>query len=226
MHAQRVREDENYIRRLRKLLKCGEEAFTDDGMVKDETGHGDTRQNTEIKDCIWKAFKIRSRKDFEDAMTSSADAVLACVGGGSNAIGAFYHFIEDKDVRLIGCEAAGLDLISMIAPTSHDRIKMIAAEVKGFVYCVSSLGVTGVRSEITTDIGAMVRLVKEANPDIPCAVGFGISTPAQAEKMAAVSDGAIVGSAIVRLCEKYGREAAGPIGEYVRSMKVAVLQKD
>lgn len=226
MHTQRVREDENYIRRLRKLLKCGEEAFTDDGMVKDETGHGDTRQNTEIKDCIWKAFKIRSRKDFEDAMTSSADAVLACVGGGSNAIGAFYHFIEDKDVRLIGCEAAGLDLISMIAPTSHDRIKMIAAEVKGFVYCVSSLGVTGVRSEITTDIGAMVRLVKEANPDIPCAVGFGISTPAQAEKMAAVSDGAIVGSAIVRLCEKYGREAAGPIGEYVRSMKVAVLQKD
>lgn len=226
VHAQRVREDENYIRRLRKLLKCGEEAFTDDGMVKDETGHGDTRQNTEIKDCIWKAFKIRSRKDFEDAMTSSADAVLACVGGGSNAIGAFYHFIEDKDVRLIGCEAAGLDLISMIAPTSHDRIKMIAAEVKGFVYCVSSLGVTGVRSEITTDIGAMVRLVKEANPDIPCAVGFGISTPAQAEKMAAVSDGAIVGSAIVRLCEKYGREAAGPIGEYVRSMKVAVLQKD
>ena len=226
MHAQRVREDENYIRRLRKSLKCGEEAFTDDGMVKDETGHGDTRQNTEIKDCIWKAFKIRSRKDFEDAMTSSADAVLACVGGGSNAIGAFYHFIEDKDVRLIGCEAAGLDLISMIAPTSHDRIKMIAAEVKGFVYCVSSLGVSGVRSEITTDIGAMVRLVKEANPDIPCAVGFGISTPAQAEKMAAVSDGAIVGSAIVRLCEKYGREAAGPIGEYVRSMKVAVLQKD
>lgn len=70
----------------------------------------------------------------------------------------------------------------MIAPTSHDRIKMIAAEAKGFVYCVSSLGVTGVRSEITTDIGAMVRLVKEANPDIPCAVGFGISTPAQAEK--------------------------------------------
>ena len=132
---------------------------------------------------------------------------------------------EEKEEFAPLCEAAGLDLISMIAPTSHDRIKMIAAEAKGFVYCVSSLGVTGVRSEITTDIGAMVRLVKEANPDIPCAVGFGISTPAQAEKMAAVSDGAIVGSAIVRLCEKYGREAAGPIGEYVRSMKVAVLQK-
>lgn len=83
MHTQRVREDENYIRRLRKLLKCGEEAFTDDGMVKDETGHGDTRQNTEIKDCIWKAFKIRSRKDFEDAMTSSADAVILDNGYGT-----------------------------------------------------------------------------------------------------------------------------------------------
>ena len=133
---------------------------------------------------------------------------------------------EEKSEFAPQCEAAGLDLISMIAPTSHDRIKMIAAEAKGFVYCVSSLGVTGVRSEITTDIGAMVRLVKEANPEVSCAVGFGISTPEQAAKMAAVSDGAIVGSAIVRLCEKYGREAAGPIGEYVRSMKAAVLQKD
>lgn len=129
---------------------------------------------------------------------------------------------EEKGEFAPLCEAAGLDLISMIAPTSHDRIKMIAAEAKGFVYCVSSLGVTGVRSEITTDIGAMVQLVKEANPEIPCAVGFGISTPEQAAKMAAVSDGAIVGSAIVRLCEKYGREAVVPIGEYVHSMKEAL----
>ena len=131
---------------------------------------------------------------------------------------------EEKEEFAPLCEAVGLDLISMIAPTSHDRIKMIASEAKGFVYCVSSLGVTGVRSEITTDIGAMVRLVKEANPDIPCAVGFGISTPEQAKKMAGVSDGAIVGSAIVRLCAKYGREAVQPIADYVRSMKEAVLQ--
>ncbi len=131
---------------------------------------------------------------------------------------------EEKEEFAPACEAAGLDLISMIAPTSHDRIKMIASEAKGFVYCVSSLGVTGVRSEITTDIGAMVHLVKEANPDIPCAVGFGISTPEQAAKMAGVSDGAIVGSAIVRLCAKYGREAVQPIADYVRSMKEAVLQ--
>ena len=131
---------------------------------------------------------------------------------------------EEKAEFAPQCEAAGLDLISMIAPTSHDRIKMIAAEAKGFVYCVSSLGVTGVRSEITTDIGAMVRLVKEANPDVSCAVGFGISTPEQAAKMAAVSDGAIVGSAIVRLCAKYGCDAVKPIADYVHSMKEAIMQ--
>ena len=82
------------------------------------------------------------------------------------------------------CKQYGLDLVSLIAPTSHDRIRMIAREAEGFVYCVSSLGVTGVRSSITTDIGAMVQLVKEVR-DIPCAVGFGISTPAQAAEMAA-----------------------------------------
>lgn len=129
---------------------------------------------------------------------------------------------EEKEEFAPVCEAYGLNLISMIAPTSQDRIRMIAAQAKGFVYCVSSLGVTGVRSEITTDIGAMVALVKEANPDIPCAVGFGISTPEQARKMASVADGAIVGSAIVKLCAKYGQEAVGPVGEYVREMKGAV----
>ena len=111
--------------------------------------------------------------------------------------------------------------MSLIAPTSHDRIRMIAKEASGFVYCVSSLGVTGVRSNITTDIGAMVKLVKEAQ-DIPCAVGFGISTPEQAAKMAAQSDGAIVGSAIVKICAKYGKDCVPHVKEYVRSMKAAV----
>lgn len=98
---------------------------------------------------------------------------------------------------------------------------MIAKEASGFVYCVSSLGVTGVRSSITTDIGAMVKLVKEAQ-DISCVVGFGISTPEQAAKMAARSEGAIVGSAIVKLCAKYGKDCAPHVKEYVRSMKAAV----
>lgn len=119
------------------------------------------------------------------------------------------------------CKAHGLDLISMIAPTSENRIAMIAKEATGFIYVVSSLGVTGTRTEITTDISAMVKLVKE-NTDVPCAVGFGISTPEQAAAMAAKSDGAIVGSAIIKLLDKYGREAAEPVGAYVKSMKDAV----
>ena len=119
------------------------------------------------------------------------------------------------------CKKYGLSLISLIAPTSRERIAMIAREADGFIYIVSSLGVTGVRSEITTDIRAMVKIVRE-NTDVPCAVGFGISTPEQAAGMAAVSDGAIVGSAIIRLMAKYGKDAPAYVGEYVREMKNAV----
>ena len=124
---------------------------------------------------------------------------------------------EEKEEFDIVCKKYGIDLISLIAPTSHDRIRMIAKEASGFVYCVSSLGVTGTRSAITTDIGAMVKLVKEEK-DIPCAVGFGISTPEQAAKMCQSADGAIVGSAIVKLCEKYGRDCVPYVAEYVKSM--------
>lgn len=116
-----------------------------------------------------------------------------------------------------------MDLISLIAPTSRDRIARIAQAAEGFLYVVSSLGVTGVRSEIKTDLASIVKVVRE-NTDIPCAIGFGISTPEQAKKMAAVSDGAIVGSTIIRILEKYGREAPPYVGEYVRSMKDAVRE--
>ena len=119
------------------------------------------------------------------------------------------------------CKAHDMDLISLIAPTSHERITRIARDASGFVYCVSSLGVTGVRSEITTDIGAMVKLVKQAK-DIPCAVGFGISTPEQAALMAAHADGVIVGSAIVRLCAEYGKDCVPHVADYVRAMKKAI----
>ena len=128
---------------------------------------------------------------------------------------------EEKDEFDPLCKQYGLDLISLIAPTSHERIRMIAADASGFVYCVSSLGVTGVRSDISTDIGAMIDLVKQTK-DIPCAVGFGISTPEQAKKMAALSDGAIVGSAIVKLCAQYGADCVPHVAEYVRQMKAAV----
>ena len=116
----------------------------------------------------------------------------------------------------------GVDLISMIAPTSEDRIAMIAKEASGFIYIVSSLGVTGERSEITTNIGDLVKLVRN-NTDVPCAVGFGISKPEQAKAMAALSDGAIVGSAIIKLIEKHGKDAAKYVGEYVKEMKNAVI---
>lgn len=128
---------------------------------------------------------------------------------------------EEKDEFDGICKQYGLDLVSLIAPTSHDRISMIAADANGFVYCVSSLGVTGTRTEITTDIGAMVELVKKAK-DIPCAVGFGISTPEQAKQMAAKADGVIVGSAIVKLCAQYGEECVPYVRDYVKSMKDAI----
>ena len=128
---------------------------------------------------------------------------------------------EEKDEFDGICKKYDIDLISLIAPTSHERITRIAKEASGFVYCVSSLGVTGTRTNITTDIGAMVKLVKDSK-DIPCAVGFGISTPEQAKAMADKSDGAIVGSAIVKLCAKYGKDCLPYIEEYVRSMKEAI----
>lgn len=131
---------------------------------------------------------------------------------------------EEKEEFTEVFDRYGLDLISMIAPTSEDRIAMIAKEAKGFIYMVSSLGVTGTRSEITTDISAMTDLVKK-NSEVPCAVGFGISTPEQAAGMAELSDGAIVGSAIIKIIAKYGKEAAGPVGEYVKEMADAVHAK-
>lgn len=115
----------------------------------------------------------------------------------------------------------GVDVISLIAPTSNDRIRMIAREATGFIYLVSSMGVTGVRSEITTDLKSIVSAVRSVT-DIPCAIGFGISTPAQAREMAGTADGAIVGSAVVKIIEQYGDKAADEIYQYVSSMKAAV----
>ena len=128
---------------------------------------------------------------------------------------------EEKDEFLPLCHRYGVDLISLIAPTSENRIAMIAREAEGFVYIVSSLGVTGVRSEIKTDLASIVAAVR-ANTKLPCAIGFGISTPAQAKKMADISDGAIVGSAIIKILAQHGTDAPKFVGEYVKSMKDAI----
>ena len=128
---------------------------------------------------------------------------------------------DEKEEFLPFCHQYGVDLISLIAPTSQNRIAMIAREAEGFLYLVSSLGVTGIRGEITTDLASMVKVVRE-NTSLPCAIGFGISTPQQAKQMADLSDGVIVGSAIVKLLAQYGKDAPSHIGEYVKSMKDAI----
>ena len=131
---------------------------------------------------------------------------------------------EEKEEFLPLCHQYDVDLISLIAPTSEDRISMIAREAEGFLYIVSSLGVTGTRSKITTDLESIIKVVRE-NTDIPCAIGFGISTPEQAQKMAGISDGAIVGSAIIKLLAKYGEKAPEYIGEYTESMKKGIMER-
>lgn len=129
-------------------------------------------------------------------------------------------FEENDELKNL-CGQYEVDLISMIAPTSEERIAMIANEAKGFLYCVSSLGVTGVRSEIKTDIGEIIKHVKKVT-DIPCAIGFGISTPEQAAAMASLSDGVIVGSAIVKLIAAYGKDSVEPVKKYLAEMKKAI----
>lgn len=131
---------------------------------------------------------------------------------------------EEKEEFDSVCKKYGLAFISLIAPTSKERISKTAKEAEGFVYCVSSLGVTGMRSVITTDIGAMVSMVKKEK-DIPCAVGFGISTPEQAREMAKKADGVIVGSAIVKLCGQYGKDCVPYVKEYVTSMTEAMKNR-
>lgn len=112
-------------------------------------------------------------------------------------------------------------MIPLIAPTSEERITKIAKSAQGFVYVVSSLGVTGVRQDITTDLGAMTKLVKDAT-DVPCAIGFGIAKPEQAADVCQYADGAIVGSAIVKIVAEYGKDCISYVGEYVKSMKDAI----
>ena len=148
--------------------------------------------------------------------------MMNCKSTGIDAIIVPDVPFEEKEELKPTCDKYGIALISMIAPTSKERIHMIAKEAEGFIYCVSSMGVTGVRSEISSEVGEMIRLVKEVK-DIPCAIGFGISTPEQAAKMAAISDGVIVGSAIVKIVAQYGNDCVPYVEDYVRSMKGACV---
>lgn len=128
---------------------------------------------------------------------------------------------EEKEEFGPLCREYGVDLVSLVAPTSKNRIERIAGEAEGFLYLVSSLGVTGARSEIKTDLASIVEVIRQ-NTKIPCAIGFGISAPEQAKKMADLSDGVIVGSAIVKLLAQHGKDAPRYIGPYVKRMKDAI----
>lgn len=130
---------------------------------------------------------------------------------------------EEKDEVQSVAEHYGIDVISLIAPTSEDRIKMIAKDARGFVYTVSSLGVTGTREEIKTDLESITKAIREVT-DTPVAIGFGINTPEQAKKYSHIADGIIVGSAIVKIVAEYGQNAPIKVYEYVKSMKDAISQ--
>ena len=129
-------------------------------------------------------------------------------------------FEEKKEFDDV-CKEYGLDFISLIAPTSDDRIRTIAEDASGFIYCVSSLGVTGTRSEITTDIDSMIEKVREVT-DTPCAIGFGISDAQQAKKMAKKSDGAIIGSAIIKIIGKYGKDCVPYVKDFIEDVASAL----
>jgi tryptophan synthase alpha chain len=126
---------------------------------------------------------------------------------------------EEKDELEGECERYGITLISMIAPTSGERIGRIAGEAEGFLYCVSSLGVTGVRSRINSNVADLIRSVKKVS-SVPCAVGFGISTPEQVRDMSKISDGVIVGSAIVKIIAEFGKDCVEPVKRFVKELKV------
>ena len=144
--------------------------------------------------------------------------MMKCQENGINGLIVPDLPFEEKDELQDECNRYDICLISMIAPTSGDRTEKIAREAQGFLYCVSSLGVTGVRSEINANIAGLIKRVKKVS-SVPCAVGFGISTPEQARKMAAISDGIIVGSAIVKIVAEFGKDCIYPVKQFVNELK-------
>ncbi|MDR0800253.1 MAG: tryptophan synthase subunit alpha [Endomicrobium sp.] len=125
---------------------------------------------------------------------------------------------EEQDEIKAFTDKFGIVIITLIAPTSKERINTLAKQAEGFIYLVSSLGVTGTRSKITTNIGSIVSEIKRLT-DTPVAVGFGISTAEQAKEMAKYADGVIIGSAVIKIIAEYKENAAGKLAEYVSEIK-------
>jgi tryptophan synthase alpha chain len=173
--------------------------------------------------------EVRSKSDVPLAFLTYANTVFyygyekffkKCQEVGLNGIIIPDLPYEEKGEIVDIAEKYDVDLISLIAPTSEDRIKMIAKNAKGFIYLVSSMGVTGIRSEIKTDLEEIIVEIKKVT-DVPVAVGFGINTPEQSKNISKIADGVIVGSAIVKIIEKYGDDSTPYLKEYVSEMKNA-----
>ena len=205
----------------------------------DPTAEGEVIQEANIRalanhittdDIFNMVLKVRKKTDIPLAFMTYANVVffygienfmINCKKCEVNALILPDVPFEYKEEFESVCNKYDVSFISLVAPTSEDRIKMIAKDATGFIYCVSSLGVTGVRSSISTNVKDMIDNIKRTS-DIPCAVGFGISTPEQAVNMAKISDGVIVGSAIVKLCQKHGKDCVPYIKSYVKQMKDAI----
>ena len=146
----------------------------------------------------------------------------ACVEKGVDGVIVPDMPYEEREEILPFAQRYGVHNINLVSPASGERIKTIAGDSKGFLYCVSSNGVTGVRSEYKTEFDEFFKAIGES-AECPYCVGFGISSPEQARKMSGYCDGVIVGSAIVRIMEEHGTASPERVGEFVHSLKSAML---
>ena len=128
---------------------------------------------------------------------------------------------EEKEEFSLVCKKYCIDFISLVAQTSGRRVAMIAENAEGFIYNASSLGSTGTRASISNDFKSSVDIIKSITKT-PCAISFDISTPDQASQMANLSDGVIVESAIVKLCEEYAENCVPIVKDFVFAMKEAI----
>lgn len=203
---------------------------TAEGPVIQEANLRALRNNVTTDDVFSLIERVRQRTDVSLAIMTYANVVYGygierfCARMAACSVGALILPdvpYEEKAEFAEPCRRSGVALISMVAPTSADRVQMIAREAEGFVYCVSSLGVTGVRSNLSSNVADLVAQVREANLEIPVAIGFGISTPEQARDMGKLADGVIVGSAIVRQIAGHGANSVEPVCAYVQKMAKA-----
>ena len=200
-----------------------------EGVVIQEANVRALNQNTTTDDVFEVVRKVREKSDIPLVFLTYINPVFfygyerffeKCRKLGVDGIISPDLPYEEKGEIADIAASNGVDVISLIAPTSKERIQMIAGEATGFIYVVSSLGVTGVRSEIKTDLNAIIEDIRDVT-DTPVAVGFGINTPEQASNIGKISDGVIVGSAIVKIIAEHGENATEPLKEYVSQMKKA-----